>query len=83
MADRELERSKRTFMESGGRILGIGAIVALAGGLVWLLGTGTSDVVQGVGGMIATLGGVIATVGLALLAIAAVTHRMARQRPFA
>ena len=54
----------------------------VVGGLIWLLGTAVDDVIQGVGGMIATLGGVIAVVGVVLL-VAAVTHRMAHDRPFA
>jgi hypothetical protein len=83
MEDRELGRNAHSFLASGGRILLVGIAVAAVGGLVWLLGTGTDDVIQGVGGMIATLGGVIATVGVALVVIAAVTHRMARHRPFA
>ena len=83
MEDRQLGRNAHSFLASGTRILLVGIAVAVVGGLVWLLGTTTDDVVQGIGGMIATLGGVITTVGLVLLVIAAVTHRMARQRPFA
>ena len=83
MEDRQLGRNAHSFLASGGRILLVGIAVAVTGGLIWLLGTATEDVVQGVGGMIATLGGVIATVGVVLLVIAAVTHRMARHRPFA
>lgn len=83
MADRELARDAHSFLAAGGRILLVGAGVAVIGGLVWLLGTATSDVVQAIGGMIATLGIVAAGVGLALLVIAAVTHRMSRERPFA
>jgi len=83
MEDRQLNRNARGFRGNGARILLIGAAVALLGGLIWLLGTTTDDVVQAVGGMIAWLGIVVASVGVALLVIAAVTHRMARQRPFA
>jgi len=83
MEDRQLNRNAHAFLGNGARILAIGAAVAVLGGLIWLLGTTTDDVVQAVGGMIAWLGIVVASVGVALLVIAAVTHRMARRRPFA
>jgi hypothetical protein len=83
MADRELARSAHGFLAAGGRILLVGVGVAIVGGLVWLIGFIAADVVQGIGGMVAWVGIVIAVVGVVLLLIAAVTHRMARQRPFA
>lgn len=83
MEDRELSRNARSFRGSGTGILLVGLAVAAVGGLIWLLGTATEDVVQGIGGMIAWVGLVIAAVGLVLLLVAAVTHRFARHRPFA
>lgn len=81
--DRELARAKRSFRDSGTRVLLVGLALAGVGGLIALLGTFVSDWLVGVGAMIATLGAVVAVVGLVLLLIALVTNRISHHRPFA
>ena len=83
MEDQELSRNAGRFQSSGKAVLGLGVVVGIVGGLLWLLGTATTDVLQGIGGMFVWLGVVLATVGLVLLAIWLVTTRMARHKPFA
>jgi hypothetical protein len=81
--DRQIERKSHAFLGSGGMILGTGVAVTVLGVLIALLGTATAAWVKGLGIMVASLGVVAACLGLALLVVAAVTHRMARHRPFA
>ncbi|MBB4663548.1 hypothetical protein [Conexibacter arvalis] len=81
--DPQLERSTRSFRDSGGGIVLVGLAIAGVGGLIALLGALVSDWLVGVGAMVATLGAVVVAVGIVLLLIALVTNRMAHHRPFA
>lgn len=81
--DRHLARSSKSFRGSGAGILLVGLAIVVLGGVIALIGALTSETLTGIGAMIATLGVVALIVGVALLAIAAVSNRLAQRKPFA
>lgn len=78
-----LERSARRFDAWGVKLIGFAVALAVVGIVIWLIGRGTVDWVQGLGGMIAWVAVAPAAVGVGLLCASVVSHWSSRHKPFA
>lgn len=80
--DRELRQEGRRFKRSGWSFVAIGAVGALIGLALILIGSGT-DTVKAIGVWVAALSAAPLLVGLVLLGTALVSAWAGRRKPFA